>query len=294
MKRISTLIMAVVMVVSLSSVVFAKYDTKGAIAHYTFDNGADKGLTVKGDNVKFADGKAEFGEASWIESDVNLKDLTEITVALKIKGPAVGTEKSAWAFEITSEAQHAADTTDGSSKSEHYLGAFFNQGSKCEYIDANAHANTDGDRPQATWVKQTDGEFMEYVLTYSNADHTLRVYVNGEQGDPDNMNRVLSNKEGAKFDLADMLGKNPLLKFGKANWGKDGEFGVGIVLDEVAVYNYALSADQVKTAFNVGEIVTPATSGNGNGGASQTGVATVALAIAAISSGAYVVSKKRH
>lgn len=325
MKKFLALIMVVAMVVSLSSVVFAKYDEKGAIAHYTFDgNAADKGLTVKGDNMKFADGKAEFGEKSWLESDVNLNGLTEITVAVKLKVPTDFTRDPAypdkvasrWIFEITSQAQHFyhANEKGHEGEGEHYLAAYFN--GQSDWIDAQAHGGADegkgyNGRPghaNAELAKLIENfnkdEYLDMVVVYTANSH-LKLYVNGTLALDD---EVKTDNVKDSYALTDIIGSNPTLKLGKANWD-DGEYANTLSIDDVVIYNYALNDEEVKDAFTVEKIVAPSaddptpdtgstgtgTGGQGGqGGAPATGFATVAIALVAVGSGAYIVSKKRH
>ncbi len=49
-------------------------------------------------------------------------------------------------------------------------------------------------------------------------------------------------------NLSDMLGSNPIAYIGKVNWGS-GEYSNGAI-DEFKVYNYAMSDDEVKAAFD--------------------------------------------
>ncbi len=48
--------------------------------------------------------------------------------------------------------------------------------------------------------------------------------------------------------LSDMLGSSPIAYIGKANCGS-GEYSKGAI-DEFKVYNYAMSDDEVKAAFD--------------------------------------------
>ena len=125
----------------------------------------------------------------------------------------------------------------------------------------------------------------------------LNVYLNGELAGTAEI-----TADG--FDLATILGESPTLQIGKCNWDS-GYYANGLVIDEIVVYKEALSADEVAGAFDVkgapsaGDNAGDTTEGGNTneetgGKAPQTGFATIALAVAAIGSGAYIVSKKRH
>ena len=92
------------------------------------------------------------------------------------------------------------------------------------------------------------------------ADHGTVVSVNGEE------KGTFAQPDGYDLTIANCIGENPVVQIGKANWG---EYSDGLVIDEVTIA--ATYASET---------------------ASQTGFATIALAIAAIGSGAYIVSKK--
>ena len=86
MRKFLALIMAVAMIATLASVVFAA-DTKTVSVTYTFDeNKADAGLTEHG-TVTYADGKATFGADGWLESDIDLKGATSLKVTAVVKAP---------------------------------------------------------------------------------------------------------------------------------------------------------------------------------------------------------------
>ena len=139
-------------------------------------------------------------------------------------------------------------------------------------------------RPAAGSAPIPQNEWIDVAAVY-DTDKTL-IYVNGE------LVAETPNTEGYDLSLPSILGNNSTFYIGYATW-ESGEYFNGS-LDEYIVYDYALTADQV--AALAAEGVPAGDAGDGDdsgGGAPQTGFATVALAVAAIASGAYIVSKKR-
>ena len=295
MKKILALVMTVVMVACLASVIFAD-EKSPLLAHYTFNDGLDKGLSIEGaekDNLVVKDGVATHGGGdAWLKSDVSIKGLSEITVAMKLKNLTNKDGGGQWIYDFTSQESH--------SNGEHYFGLFWKNGK----IIAEVHS---GGRPADSGISveladKADG-FTDLVVTFTK-DKVLTVYADGKA-----IGTTTISEDG--YDLATTVGDAPVLQFAKHNWGGT-NYASGLVFDEIAIYSSALTAEQVPNAFDPSKITsagtsetpstsettnTPssgATSGNVDGEASQTGVATVALAIAAITSGAYVVSKKRH
>ena len=248
MRKFLALIMAVAMIATFASVVFAA-ETK-TVAHYTFDdNKADEGLTEYG-TVTYADGMATFGADGYLRAPLDLTGATAVKVTVKLT-PPTDVAGARWIFDITSDEKH--------NDIDKYMAAYFN--SKNDYIDGEAYGG--GARPDHTWVAvATPTEPIEFVYAYDETTRTVTTTVNGEGGD--NASKVLP--DDGRFTIANMAGENPFIQLGKANWG-DGEFANTLVIDEVTV-----------------EVTT--------GSAPQTGFATIALAIAAVASGAYVVSKK--
>lgn len=94
--------------------------------------------------------------------------------------------------------------------------------------------NNSGERSAAA-EGEHDSEWQYITLVYRRKSYTL--YINGEE-----ISRTASAAE-----LKAILGNNPIAYIGKANWGS-GEYSDGAI-DEFKVYNYALSEDEVKTAY---------------------------------------------
>ncbi len=258
MKKILALVMVVAMFACFATVANAAAP-EGQIAYYTFDAADEAGLTVNGENATYADGTVTLGDATYLTADVDLTGVTAMTIALKVKT----TDNDAnWGFEITSEEAHTYPA-------EHYIGCLLN-----DNVTIERYNNPNG-RPASAAAPITVGEWIEVVAVLPE-DGSIVLYVNGEEV------ANVPQTEGFDLNIAGCIGETPEFKIGKANWGA-GEFAAGTTFDTVVVYNTALSADEVATAFEA-----PAAEED----APQTGFATVALAIVAIGSGAYIVSKK--
>ncbi len=260
MKKILSLVMVVIMLSCFATATSAAAP-EGQIAYYTFDD--ENGLTTNGDNVTIADGVATFGAQSWLEAEIDLAGVTEVTVAFKVKFPATSPN---WAFEITSQEEHGSWLNGGTPES--YLGALYNGSLVVERYHNGRMGSVSGAFAADEW--------HEVVCVFS-ADEKTTVYVDGAlfgEYDP----TTEAGYEEGRFAIANCVGETPTLKIGKANWA-GGEYADGTSVDTVAVYNTALSADEVATALDAVE-------------APQTGFATIALAIVALGSGAYIVSKK--
>lgn len=253
MKKILALVMVVAMLACFASVTSAAAPA-GQIAWYGFD-GNDAGLTANGE-VTYADGVATLGADGWFLSDVDLKGAEELTVAYKVL--VSEPEHANWAFEITSEESH-------SWPNEHYLGVLLNTGFTVERY------NNAGARPANATGTIVAGEWFEMVCVYP-ADGSIIVYVDGVEV------ANVPQTEGYDLAIANCIGETPALQIGKANWG---EYSNGASFDTLAVYNRALTADEVATALEAPAADAP-----------QTGFATVALAVVAVLSGAYIVTKK--
>lgn len=263
MRKILALIMAVAMMAVLASGVFAD-DT--VTVTYTFDEGkADAGLTEHGE-LTYADGAVTFGADGWLESDIDLTGATSLKVTAKVKAPEDrGT--TAWIFDATSEASHPWPN-------EHYVALLFDKPNNCNL--AAERYNNAGTRPAHPENLAITDDFMTIVGEFK-ADGSVVVSIDGEEV------ANVAQPEGFDLNLADCLGETPMFMIGHANWNA-GEYANGMVLDEITIEatvpGAAAPADGTDAPAEDGET------------ASQTGFATIALAIAAIGSGAYIVSKK--
>lgn len=115
-------------------------------------------------------------------------------------------------------------------QSEKYIGVL-DSGSKftCERYNSSSQ-----ERPAAA-VGNHDNQWSYITLVHRKKSYTL--YINGEE-----ISRVAT-----AVDLKTLLGDNPIAYIGKANWGT-GEYSSGAI-DEFKVYNYALSAEEVKASY---------------------------------------------
>ncbi len=250
MRKFLALIMAVAMIATLASVVFAA-DTKTVSVTYTFDeNKADAGLTEHG-TVTYADGKATFGADGWLESDIDLKGATSLKVTAVVKAPE-DKGPTAWIFDCTSQESHPWPN-------EAYAALLFNKDEggnlKAELFNGTGRPSNEGELKNLPIT----ADFMTIVGEFK-ADGTVVVSVDGTE--------VANVAAPADKDLTlvNCIGENPVFMIAHANWNA-GEFSNGMVLDSISI-----------------EAEVPA--------APQTGFATIALAIAALASGAYVVCKK--
>ncbi len=280
MKKILALIMAIAMVACFASVVMAA--DSNVVARFTFTNGKDEGLTENGSNFTYANGAVTLGAESYLTADASaLKGLTAMTIAMKVKGPASDTGKAAWVYEISSEDQH-------SWPKEHYLGMYYDNKDNPGKFSAQRYSNPDGRPADANKMEYNPDAFMSIVVVYPE-DGSIIVYADGTEV------ANVPQTEGFDLSLAGCIGENPHFQIGKANW-ENGEYAEGVTLSELVVYNTALTAEEAAAiTYEADEASAPATTPSQGGDkptAPQTGFATIALAIAAIGSGAYIVSKK--
>ena len=256
MRKFLALIMAVAMIATFACVVSAE----------------SAELTAVGENITYNDdGTVTLGAGSYFTAPIDLSGAEAVTVSFK----AVPTGDRCWAFEITSENPHPYP-------SEHYLGALINSS-----LIVERYANDNGARPGSADVGGiVAGEAIDVVVVF-NAEGGTVVSVNGEE------KATFEQPEGYDLSIANCVGENPALCIGFAHWG-DGEDSVGgFTVGNVSVA-VTTSAGTTTTDYTFGGAsATPADGADGAGEtASQTGFATIALAIAAIGSGAYIVSKK--
>ena len=222
------------------------------VATYTFDEG------------KADAGLTENGENfTYADGTVTLGAESYFTSDVDLKGAesvtvtmkVKPTGSTAWPIEITSEESHAYPT-------EHYLGVLLNADLTAERYANPAEKNA---RPGNVVVSGIGTDMVEIQIVWG-ADNGTVVYVNGEE------KGTFAQPDGYDLTIANCIGENPVVQIGKANWG---EYSDGLVIDEVTI-----AATYAADGAEDGET------------ASQTGFATIALAIAAIGSGAYIVSKK--
>ncbi len=201
------------------------------IAYFSFDN-ADQGLAgngaeadVIGNAVIIEDeqrGKALSldGTGSCYlnvvkeDGDSLLTGLEEMTISYYSKSAGEG---SNWTF-------YAAPNTNRQGNSPTYIGII----DKIDGLTAERHHG--GQKNTAGIV--TDGEWKHIAVVYTKNE--ILVYEDG------NLKNTVENSE----KLTDILGGQSIFQIGKANW-KNGEYYQGL-LDDYAVYNYALTETEIK------------------------------------------------
>lgn len=286
MKKVLALIMVAAMIACFAVVTSAAAPSD-YIAYFSFDD-AEAGLAggqakaeIIGEGAQFADGAITLKDnATYLKVTKNdgtplLTGVETLTVAFK----AYVEGAPCWPFYVIPDTLPSG-TEFQTWPQEIYIGCLLNTNANFERYN-NVEQNA---RPAAGSAPIAQSEWVHVAGVY-DTDKTL-IYVNGE------LVSETPNTEGYDQSLPAILGQNSTFYIGYATWGS-GEYFNGS-LDEYIVYDYALTADQV--AALAAEGVPAGDAGDGDdsgGGAPQTGFATVALAVAAIASGAYIVSKKR-
>jgi hypothetical protein len=288
MKKLLALIMVAAMIACFAVVTSAAAPSD-YIAYFSFDD-AESGLAggtakaeIIGEGAQFADGAITLKDnATYLKVTKNdgtplLTGVETLTVAFK----AYVEGAPCWPFYVIPDTLPSG-TEFQTWPQEIYIGCLLNTNANFERYN-NVEQNA---RPAAGSAPIAQSEWVHVAGVY-DTDKTL-IYVNGE------LVSETPNTEGYDQSLPAILGQNSTFYIGYATWGS-GEYFNGS-LDDYVVYDYALTAEQiaalaadgVPAGDNGGDI-----GDNGGGGAPQTGFATVALAVAAIASGAYIVSKKR-
>lgn len=108
---------------------------------------------------------------------------------------------------------------------EHYLGIFDNGKGQ---LNAERYHNF-GTRNESPSASYTQGVWQEVTAVIGRDKTTL--YIDGE---------AVSEK-GYSFTLSDMLGDNPVVYIGRANWGS-GEWATGLI-DDIAIFDFAPDID---------------------------------------------------
>lgn len=288
MKKVLALIMVAAMIACFAVVTSAAAPSD-YIAYFSFDD-AESGLAggqakaeLIGSGAQFADGAITLKDgATYLK--VTKKDGTPLltgvqTLTIAFKAYVEGAPT--WPFYVIPDTLPSGTEFQTWPK-EIYIGCLLNNNVTIERYNNVEQAA----RPAAGSAPITQNEWINVAAVF-DTDKTL-IYVNGE------LVAETPNTEGYDLSLPSILGNNSTFYIGYATW-QSGEYYVGS-LDEFVVYDYALTAEQiaalaadgVPAGDNGGDI-----GDNGGGGAPQTGFATVALAVAAVASGAYIVSKKR-
>lgn len=328
MKKLFAIIMVVAMMASLSSVVFAAEgtgpsplvaydfrdsklaDTTGNHADIVLDeeyegrpeeerkNGNSASAVATEDGIDIWNGYFRLPENLF--SDLSVNDISGLTYSITFTKHAGwwGNEWSENLFNFSTDWH--ADVVEGDDNNPDRSVAF--------YTSFNGNVGT-ARRPYSSTGNYMDGtlgipfdEEHTVTVTYDIASDTAIIYLDGA--------RVHSSADTEWEVLCDPLTAEDIHNF-KANavgFPAGGNWGMWafMCVKDVTVYAQPLTDGQVASLVADGwEAVAggatsepPAQSGNNNnedpGKAPETGFATIALAVAAIGSGAYVVSKKRH
>ena len=130
-----------------------------------------------------------------------------------------------WAFYA------APNTASPTYKKEVYLGILDNGST----VTAERYHNTDN-RPASASAGGLKQNEWRYITVVHDSESTS-IYINGE----------FKSKENSSYALEGIFGDNGIFYIGKATWG-GGEFYNGL-MDEMSVYNYALTQQQVKDLY---------------------------------------------
>lgn len=164
------------------------------------------------------------------EGKALLTDYNALTISYWGK---VDNANANWAFYA------APDATSPTYQKEVYLGILDSGNS----ITAERYHNT-GSRPVSATTDDVARNEWRFVTVVCDSDSTA-LYINGE----------LKSKEGSSYALADIFGENGIVYIGKATWGS-GEFYNGL-MDEMSIYNFALTPEDVKQLYEGKEIEIP-------------------------------------
>lgn len=252
--------MAAVMTACFASVAFAADDVEDLVARYTFDgDAADDGLTENGAQLTYADGKVTLGDGSntsYLVSDIDFSGMEEITIGMRLSLPQ-DSGGGQWVYDITSQESHDGNPAYG-----------FAMYYENDTLHAQIYSGCSSPVPPSAEVTMYIGylesdEIVPVVVTYS-ADGVLTLYVDDD--------RMSVEVDDAAF--ADIIGEAPAFQIGRCSWGS-GFYGRSIEIDEIAVYDRALTEDEVIDAFDM-ELVDYETEGTDETDAPETDAVTTA------------------
>ena len=154
-----------------------------------------------------------------------LTGLDEFTVAYWVRPTANTSDGSHgnWAYYA------APNGNQQTYRSEKYIATSHQNGN----VTSERYNSNNNNRPAALTDNSATplNEWHHVAVVYKNGKSEL--YIDG----------VLTDQENSNVDLSNMLGNNSIFQIGKANW----ERGQGFrgYLDEFAVFNYPLAADEI-------------------------------------------------
>ncbi|MCD8314558.1 MAG: leucine-rich repeat protein, partial [Firmicutes bacterium] len=150
-----------------------------------------------GESVTMTDGESYFTVAK-DDGTALLEGLTEVTISFD----ANTTGDLSWAFEVTSETGHTAETE------EHYIGCFIGFGN----VQVERYNNTEG-RPDAASGSTTNDTWVHYDCVFY-ADGCTAVYADGE------LVSIVAQNDGFDLSLANCIGEDSTFYVGYAAWGE--------------------------------------------------------------------------
>lgn len=203
-------------------------ETGELIASFDFEENLDgTGTLVSTGEAKYGDGvnggkalllKGNYLQLTGDKDDAKpLAGLETMTVSFAAKRAGDGDH---WLFYA------AANDETQSWKSEKYIGALM----KGEEVQCERYNSSNQDRPRAAAGKIDDD--WKYITIVYRKDRT-NVYIDG----------VRASTEKSTVNIKTMLGNDPKVYFGMANW-EAGQYADAWI-DALRIYNYAQSADEV-------------------------------------------------
>lgn len=237
MKKLFAAIMAVVLIACLSFTALAEEAVDGLVARYTFDeNKADDGLTENGTQLTYADGKITLGDSgntSYLTSDIDFTGFEEITVGMRLTLPA-DSNGGQWVYDITSQSSHDGNPAYG-------FAMYYESGKLHAQIYAGCSSPVPPTAEATLDIGYLEGtEFVPVVVTYSS-DNVLTLYADDD---------VISVDVDTDAALAELFGDAPAMQIGRCSWGS-GFYGRAIQIDEISIYDRALTEDEVLDTFDI-------------------------------------------
>ena len=290
MRKILAIVMVAAMFAALA-VTASAANTDGLVGFYkfegNFDNEVEGGAAGEAVGNKFG---APAGDAAFADGKFQTVNGTNdgAKFALGLEGDFtvsfyVSTEAS-----LASPLVWVGGTNQGP---ENWIGVWWDPGADWNMDDAKITMSSndpDNNRitvnPSAALTNPTDA-----YITITVADGVGSIYVNGKLAGATNTDGAHHAWAGGEADTETNM-PNPweaedcAIYFGVNAW----DASANASYDNLAVYSRALSADEVSALYAAGGDPTA----EGEAQAPQTGFATIALAVVALGSGAYVVSKK--
>lgn len=268
MKKIFCLVVVIAMIAALAIPTFADEEvaapTEGLVAHLTFDD-AENGLSGNGavatpmngktpedttdptisSDAKVGNGAYDFGtndDHAWLsvtkeDGSSLLTGATAITVSYWSNNDAASTK---WMFFATPNDENGAPTEMVYPSVQEYVGIFEAATIHSEFF----HLSVSNERTYSDETPVNPANEWKLITVVFNsemgaADGSINVYVNGEW---EGGSGAVTHEN---HSIADLLGESHSVFLGMATWGDNDEFAGGL-MDDLYIYNRALSADEVK------------------------------------------------